>query len=74
MQQKSVGSEKTSVKKQALDLFTQQYASNLDVSATLGIKRKLFGKSSDDDHNASLFLLLSHDERMLFLDDIILTP
>jgi hypothetical protein len=46
------------VKKQALDLFTQKYASNLEVSSSLDIKKKLFGRSCDDNHNASFFCYL----------------
>jgi hypothetical protein len=34
------------------------YSSNLDVSASLIVKKKLFGKSCDDAHNGSNFLLL----------------
>ncbi len=58
MEQRSAGSKTTSGKKQALDLFTQQYASNIDVSSSLDIKKELFGKSCDDDHNAILLCYL----------------
>ncbi len=53
----------------ALDLFTQQDASNLAVSFSLDIKRKLFGKSCDDVQNATHFCYLVM-MRGFFLGDL----
>jgi hypothetical protein len=55
-----------SKREEAVDLFTEKYATDLDAMASLKTKQKLFNHDT-----AALLLKLSDKERFLFLDGLI---
>jgi hypothetical protein len=64
-------SVKDSVKEEAIEYFTTKFGTKMEPEFSLKIKKRLFGKSPEDDHQARLFLLLSDEEKGIFVQDVL---
>jgi hypothetical protein len=58
-------------KVEAIDYFANTIGKKMDPECSLKEKKRLMGKSVDDDHEASMFLLLSEEGKGLFIQDIL---